>query len=94
MKMKLVTAEWCHNSAAAEWCGPCSILKNVLDVEVLRFKVRHKLWNRVRGSIHSDVWEEVKKDVQDLVHNRIPNKVQNKVVKGIDDIISTIKENS
>jgi glutaredoxin len=76
MKMKLVTAEW---------CGPCSMLKNMLDVKGLEVEM-----------VDVDESPEFIKehDIKSVPTLVLEDSRGVSIVKGIDDIISIIKENS
>lgn len=76
MKMKLVTAEW---------CGPCSMLKNILDQKGLKVEMVDVDENPEFIKEH-DI-----KSVPTLV---IEDSRGVSIIKGTDDIISIIKENS
>jgi glutaredoxin len=76
MKMKLVTAEW---------CGPCSMLKNMLDVKGLEVEM-----------VDVDESPEFIKehDIKSVPTLVLEDSRGVSIVKGTDDIISIIKENS
>jgi len=76
MKMKLVTAEW---------CGPCSMLKNILDVKGLEVEM-----------VDVDESPEFIKehDIKSVPTLVLEDSRGVSIVKGTDDIISIIKENS
>jgi glutaredoxin len=76
MKMKLVTAEW---------CGPCSMLKNMLDVKGLEVEM-----------VDVDESPEFIKehDIKSVPTHVLEDSRGVSIVKGTDDIISIIKENS
>ena len=76
MKMKLVTAEW---------CGPCSMLKNMLDVKGLEVEM-----------VDVDESPEFIKehDIKSVPTLVLEDSRGVSIVKGPDDIISIIKENS
>jgi len=76
MKMKLVTAEW---------CGPCSMLKNILDVKGLKVEI-------VDVDESPDFIKE--HDIKSVPTLVLEDSRGVSIVKGTDDIISIIKENS
>jgi len=76
MKMKLVTAEW---------CGPCSMLKNILDQKGLKVEMIDL------DDSPDFIKEHNIKSVPTLV---LEDSRGVSIIKGTDDIISIIKENS